>query len=72
MTANSVSDEALAAALDIDRSTASRIRREKLLPSSVLIAKIADFTGGAVQPNTFFGIPAACTPAPAPQAGDAA
>ncbi len=59
MAANDVSDETLAAKLDIDRSTASRIRRSKLLPSSALIAKIAAFTGGEVQPNTFFGLPPA-------------
>jgi len=59
MAANGVSDEKLAAELDIDRSTASRIRRDKLLPSSVLIARIAKLTDGAVQPNTFFGLPAA-------------
>jgi transcriptional regulator with XRE-family HTH domain len=59
MAAKGVSDEMLAAHLDIDRSTASRIRRDKLLPSSALIAKITKLTGGAVQPNTFFGLPAA-------------
>ena len=59
MTANQVSDESLGASLGIDRSTASRIRRERLLPSSALIARIVELTGGEVQPNTFFGLPAA-------------
>lgn len=59
MVANGISDEKLAAELDIDRSTVSRIRRDKLLPSSALMAKIIKLTDGAVQPNTFFGLPAA-------------
>lgn len=59
MAAKDVSDETLAAELGIDRSTASRIRRGKLLPSSRLIAKIVDLTRGAVPYQTFFEISAA-------------
>jgi transcriptional regulator with XRE-family HTH domain len=57
MAANDITDDRLAAQLDIDRSTASRFRRGKLLPSSAIIAKIAELTSGAVQPNSFFGLP---------------
>lgn len=57
MAENGINDDQLAIALEIDRSTASRFRRGKLLPSSAIIAKIAEVTKGAVQPNSFFGIP---------------
>jgi transcriptional regulator with XRE-family HTH domain len=59
MAENGMDDEALAAALEIDRSTASRFRRGKLLPSSKAIERIASLTNGQVQPNTFFGLPPA-------------
>lgn len=54
MAVNGVSDEMLAADLEIDRSTASRIRRGKLLPSSRLIARIVKLTGDAVPFESFF------------------
>ena len=59
MASNDFTDDLLAERLDIDRSTASRFRRGKLLPSSAVIAKIAELTKGEVQPNTFFGLPPA-------------
>lgn len=59
MAANGMDDDALALALDIDRSTASRFRRGKLVPSRKSIDKIVTLTHGAVQPNTFFGLPPA-------------
>lgn len=57
MEANEVSDEALAADLGIDRSTVSRVRRAKLLPSSTLIAQLVQRSGGAIDPRTFFRAP---------------
>lgn len=59
MAVKGMDDDALAAALEIDRSTASRFRRGKLIPSAKLIERIAGLTNGAVQPNTFFGLPPA-------------
>lgn len=57
MAENGIDDDALAAALTIDRSTASRIRRGKLLPSSSLIARIVHLTDGAVPASSFFAAP---------------
>jgi len=59
MAANGIDDDALAAALEIDRSTVSRFRRGKHRPSAKTIEKIAVLTNGAVQPNSFFGLPPA-------------
>lgn len=57
MAANSISDETLAAELSIDRSTVSRVRRAKLLPSSALIVSFVKRSGGAIDPRTFFEAP---------------
>lgn len=56
MEANGLSDEALAEKLSVDRSTASRFRRGKLMPSNDTMRRIIDVTGGVVQPNSFFGL----------------
>jgi transcriptional regulator with XRE-family HTH domain len=50
-------DEDLAGALKIDRSTVSRFRRAKMLPSSALIAEIFRLSEGRVEPNSFFQDP---------------
>jgi transcriptional regulator with XRE-family HTH domain len=57
MEANGLTDETLAAALKIDRSTASRFRRAKMLPSSAAIAEIFRLSDGKVEPNSFFRAP---------------
>ena len=59
MDANGVNDDDLAEMLQVDRSTASRYRRGKLIPSAGLLEKIIKITAGRVQPNSFFGLPAA-------------
>ncbi len=57
MTKHGVKDRAMAERLGVDRSTVSRVRRAKQIPSSNLIAAIAEASGGAVQPNSFFQPP---------------
>jgi len=57
MDAHGISDEQLAADLQIDRSTVSRVRRAKLLPSSPLIAALVRNSCGAIDPRTFFQPP---------------
>lgn len=47
------SDEALAARLDVDRSTISRIRRGKRMPSPEMMQRIRQATSGAVTANDF-------------------
>lgn len=61
-----LTDEGLAAALKIDRSTASRFRRAKMVPSSALIGEIFRLSGGQVEPNSFFRAPY-LTPAAEPR-----
>lgn len=56
MAANGVDDVALAEAIGITRSSASRIRREKWVPSSATISKIVALTNGQVEPNSFFEV----------------
>lgn len=59
MEANGISDEGLAEKLEIDRSTVSRFRRGKLMPSNDTMRRIIEVTSGSVQPNSFFGLAAA-------------
>jgi transcriptional regulator with XRE-family HTH domain len=54
-----IADEDLAATLGIDRSTVSRLRRGRKIPSTRLMEKIAQATDGAVTPNDFFDLTAA-------------
>jgi transcriptional regulator with XRE-family HTH domain len=53
MNAGSVTDEALAARLEVDRSTISRIRRGTRMPSTEMMRKIREATGGSVTANDF-------------------
>ena len=48
MTANGLSDEALAKRLGVNRSTISRVRRGKVMPSRVLIARLDELSVGVV------------------------
>lgn len=57
MAAEEVSDEAMAAALGVDRSTISRVRRGTMLPSSALIARLVQYSGNKIDPATFFAPP---------------
>lgn len=57
MKASDVSDEALAEKLGWDRSTISRVRRGKLIPSHGLIAAVVKASNGEVDPATFFRPP---------------
>ena len=57
MEANEVSDEQLAETLGLDRSTVSRIRRAKWVPSSSTIAAIVKASGGKVEAGSFFRPP---------------
>lgn len=60
MTETGTTDDALAALVGVDRSTISRIRRGARVPSFATMQAICEATGGRVQPNSFFGLPAAC------------
>lgn len=53
MNAGSISDEALAARLEVDRTTISRIRRGTRMPSPEMMRKIRDATNGSVTANDF-------------------
>ena len=49
-------DEDFAALAGCDRTTIYRIRTKGQRPSPSLMAKIAEVTGGLVQPNDFYGL----------------
>lgn len=53
MDATGVSDDELARRVKSDRTTISRIRREKHRPSWELAERLKDVTGGNVTPNDF-------------------
>ena len=52
-------DEDFAAKIGCDRTTVLRLRLEQTRPSHTLMEQIIEKTGGKVQPNDFFDIPAA-------------
>jgi transcriptional regulator with XRE-family HTH domain len=54
MAKTETSDEVLAEMISLDRSSVSRIRRGKQLPSRATMEAISRVTGGAVTPNDFF------------------
>lgn len=56
MARHGVDDDSLAEMLGVDRSTVSRIRRGKQIPSKDTMAAIVGVTGGDVEPNAFFGL----------------
>jgi hypothetical protein len=62
LTANHIKDGDFALLVDTDRSTISKVRRGKLVPSFHLLEKIASATGGAVMPNDFLSNQAAHAP----------
>jgi transcriptional regulator with XRE-family HTH domain len=49
-------DEDFAVRVGCDRTTIYRIRRKGQRPSPALMEKIAEETGGLVQPNDFYGL----------------
>jgi transcriptional regulator with XRE-family HTH domain len=53
MTETATPDEALAARVEVDRSTISRIRRGTRMPSPEMMRKLFEATGGAVTANDF-------------------
>lgn len=53
-----LTDAEFGAKIGRDRTTVSRIRREKTCPDPATMQAIVDATGGAVEPNDFFDIPA--------------
>jgi transcriptional regulator with XRE-family HTH domain len=53
MTATKATDQALATKLGVDRSTISRIRRGKRVPSVEIMRAIHEATSGAVSANDF-------------------
>lgn len=53
MTRNRLTDDALAAALNVSRATVSRLRRGRMVPSFELAARIHAVTGRKVTPNDF-------------------
>ena len=53
MTETGTSDDTLAARLEIDRTTISRLRRGKRMPSVEMMRAIWEATGGAVTANDF-------------------
>lgn len=67
MAANGFTDERLAAELGVVRSTASRIRRGKVIPSRKSIERIVEITAGQVQPNSFFDMGAPPLPPTCPE-----
>lgn len=56
MAEHEMDDDALAARAATDRTTISRIRRGKQLPSLDLARRLAQATDNAVTPNDFAGI----------------
>jgi transcriptional regulator with XRE-family HTH domain len=55
-----LNDADMAAKADCDRTTILRVRTGKNKPSPQLMEKIAEVTGGLVQPNDYFdGLPEA-------------
>lgn len=53
MSETATSDEALAARLEVDRTTISRIRRGKRMPSADMMRAICGATEGMVTANDF-------------------
>lgn len=53
MTAKEVTDDALAAQVNADRTTISRIRRGKQRPSWELAARLVDVSGGEISADSF-------------------
>jgi len=53
MNAAGITDEALAARLEVDRTTISRIRRGTRMPSPEMMRKIREGTDGSVTANDF-------------------
>ena len=55
-----IDDQAFADLVEADRSTICRIRNGSHKPSAALMERIANQTGGLVQPNDYFdGLPEA-------------
>lgn len=64
MTETGTADDVLAALVEADRSTISRIRRGTRMPSPEMMRKLFEATAGAVTANDFVHAPAAADPAP--------
>ena len=56
MAEEALSDDSFALLAGCDRTTVYRIREKGQRPSPALMEKIAEVTGGLVQPNDFYGL----------------
>lgn len=70
--AHSISQADFAARLGTSDATVSRWASGKMIPRREMIARIAAETAGAVNPASWFNLPASSTPNNPPDMGDAA
>lgn len=56
MAATGITDDALAAAVKVDRTTISRVRRGKHLPSIALVRQLVAFSQGQLSSDDLLGL----------------